>query len=148
MSPCPSPETLSRLARDSSSGSHFATMEAHVQMCANCQEVLERLAEDASVSEGRGPGRPAEPEHSPTIPGFVIEGVLGRGEWGSSIRRGSRNWPATLPSRSSARTLGSVWRIAGAGYARRRRSGGSAIPTSFSSTTRANKTAVSTSFST
>ena len=50
MSPCPTPETLSRLAGDSASGSRFATMEAHVQMCANCQEVLQRLAADASVS--------------------------------------------------------------------------------------------------
>ena len=82
MSPCPSPETLSQLARDSSSGSHFATMEAHVQMCANCQEVLERLAADAAVSLGRGPGRLAETEHPPEIPGFVIEGVLGRGGMG------------------------------------------------------------------
>ncbi len=82
MSPCPTPETLSRLACDSSSGSHFATMEAHVQMCANCQEVLERLAAGASVSEGRGPGRLAEPEHPPTIPGFVIERELGRGGMG------------------------------------------------------------------
>jgi serine/threonine protein kinase/tetratricopeptide (TPR) repeat protein len=79
MSPCPTPETLSRLACDSSSGARFATMESHVQMCANCQEVLERLAADASVSEERASGRLAEPEHPPTIPGFVIEGVLGRG---------------------------------------------------------------------
>ena len=70
MSPCPSPETLSRLARDSSSGSHFATMEAHVQMCANCQKVLERLAADASVVRGtrprttRGAGAPP---HDPRI---------------------------------------------------------------------------------
>ena len=48
MSPCPSPETLSRLARDSSSGSRFAAMEAHVETCAACQDVLERLAADAS----------------------------------------------------------------------------------------------------
>src|ERR1700677_2211566 len=79
MSPCPTPETLSRLACDAASGSHFAPMEAHVQMCANCQDALERLAADASVSEERGGGRLAEPDHPPTIPGFVIEGVLGRG---------------------------------------------------------------------
>jgi eukaryotic-like serine/threonine-protein kinase len=79
MSPCPTPETLSRLACDSASGSHFATMEAHVQMCANCQDVLERLATDASVSDERASVRLAEPEHPPTIPGFTIEGVLGRG---------------------------------------------------------------------
>ena len=82
MSPCPTPETLSRLASDSASGSHFATMEAHVQMCANCQDVLERLAADASVSEQHASGRLAEPEHPPTIPGFVIEGVIGRGGMG------------------------------------------------------------------
>ena len=63
MSPCPSPETLSQLARDPSSGSHFATIEAHVQICAHCQIVLERLAADASVSLGRASGRLAVPEH-------------------------------------------------------------------------------------
>ncbi len=79
MSPCPTSETLSQFACDSASGSHFATMEAHVQMCVNCQEVLERLAAGASVSPGRGPSRRAEPDRPPTIPGFVIEGLLGRG---------------------------------------------------------------------
>jgi hypothetical protein len=79
MSSCPTPETLSRLAGDSASGSHFATMEAHVQSCANCQDVLERMAADTSVSLERASGRLAEPEHPPTIPGFVIEGVIGRG---------------------------------------------------------------------
>jgi len=57
-------------------------MEAHVQMCANCQEVLERLAADAFGSEGRAPAGLAKPERPPTIPGFVIEGVLGRGGMG------------------------------------------------------------------
>jgi eukaryotic-like serine/threonine-protein kinase len=79
VSPCPTPETLSRLACDSASGSRFVTMEAHVQMCANCQKALEHLAADASVSEERACGRLVEPEHLPTIPGFVIEDVLGRG---------------------------------------------------------------------
>ena len=82
MCPCPSPETLSQVVRHSSSDSHFATMDAHVQMCTDCQEVLERLAAHASVSEGCGPGRLTEPEHPPAIPGFVIEGVLGRGGMG------------------------------------------------------------------
>ena len=79
MCPCPSPETFCQLARDLPSGSHLATMEAHVQMCANCQEVLEWLAANAPGTEIRGPGRLTEPEHPPTIPGFMIEGVLGRG---------------------------------------------------------------------
>ncbi len=79
---CPTPETLSRLACDSSSNSHFATMEAHVEMCADCQDVLERLAANASVSEGRGPARLAGLVHPPTIPGFAIERELGRGAMG------------------------------------------------------------------
>jgi eukaryotic-like serine/threonine-protein kinase len=82
MSSCPAPEMLSQLAYDSSSGLRFAALEAHVQTCVNCQEVLERLAVDASVCEQRGPGRLAEPENPPAIPGFVIERELGRGGMG------------------------------------------------------------------
>ena len=37
---------------------------------------------NAPGTEIRGPGRLTEPEHPPTIPGFVIEGVLGRGGTG------------------------------------------------------------------
>ena len=55
MSPCPTPETLGRLACASSSGSRFAAMEAHVADVHDCQEVLERLAADASVSRDVGP---------------------------------------------------------------------------------------------
>ena len=64
MSLCPTPETLCRLACDSSGGSQFAGIEAHVQACAHCQQVLERLASDASVSEGHGPARPMGPERA------------------------------------------------------------------------------------
>ncbi|MGA7496225.1 MAG: serine/threonine-protein kinase [Isosphaeraceae bacterium] len=60
----------------------FAAMESHVQICTTCQNVLERLAVDASITLGRGPARLAEPEHHPTIPGFVIERELGRGGMG------------------------------------------------------------------
>jgi tetratricopeptide (TPR) repeat protein len=79
MSRCPTPETLSRLAGQPTVGSHFTTMEAHIETCAACQEVLERLVADPAVSLERGPRRPALPEHPPTIPGFVIERELGRG---------------------------------------------------------------------
>ena len=82
MSPCPSPETLGRLAHASSSGSRFAAMEAHVETCSACQDVLERLAADASACEDRGPERLPPPEQPPTIPGFVIERELGRGGMG------------------------------------------------------------------
>ena len=82
MSPCPTPETLSRLACDSASSSRFAEMEAHVQTCTHCRELLERLAADPPVTVGPGHARRAEPEPLPTIPGFVIEGELGRGGMG------------------------------------------------------------------
>ena len=82
MSPCPSPETLGRLAHASSSGSRFAAMEAHVETCPDCQDVLERLAADSSACEDREPERLPPPEQPPTIPGFVIERELGRGGMG------------------------------------------------------------------
>ena len=82
MSSCPSPETLSRLTHASSSASRFATMEAHVEPCPDCQNVLERLAADSSESEVREPGRLPPREQPPAIPGFVIERELGRGGMG------------------------------------------------------------------
>ena len=60
MSACPSPETLGRLTHASSSASRFAAMEAHVEACPECQNVLERLAADSSACEDRGaPGASA-----------------------------------------------------------------------------------------
>jgi eukaryotic-like serine/threonine-protein kinase len=114
MSSCPTPETLSRLACDWASGSRFATMEAHVQMCTNCQEVLERLAADASVTGGRGTARLAEPEHPPTIPGFVIERELGRGGMGVVYQA----WQPQLDRRVAVKVVSAS---AGIGPADRRR---------------------------
>ncbi len=57
-------------------------MEAHVETCPACQDVLERLAADSSACEDRGPERLPPPEQPPTIPGFVIERELGRGGMG------------------------------------------------------------------
>jgi eukaryotic-like serine/threonine-protein kinase len=79
MPACPTPDTLSRLASNSSCDSRFTTMEAHIQMCTDCQGVLERLAALPSLAPERGPGRQTEAEQPPTIPGFVIEGLIGRG---------------------------------------------------------------------
>ncbi len=82
MSPCPRPETLGRLANDSSSDSNFVAMEAHVEGCPDCQRVLERLAADTSARQDREPERFPLREQPPTIPGFVIERELGRGGMG------------------------------------------------------------------
>src|SRR3954449_11089357 len=82
MSPCPSPETLGRLAHARSSDSRFAAMDAHVDACPHCQGVLERLAALVTVSGGPGGGRAAEPAQPPTIPGLVTEREIGRGGMG------------------------------------------------------------------
>jgi hypothetical protein len=82
MSRCPGPETFGRLADASSDGSSFSAMEAHVAACPDCQGVLERLAVDLSACADREPERRPLREYPPTIPGFVIEGVLGRGGMG------------------------------------------------------------------
>src|SRR5262245_34209608 len=82
MPPCPSPETLSRLAGASTSASDFLAMEAHVEACPDCQGVLERLAADSSARADREPERFPLREQPPTIPGFVIERELGRGGMG------------------------------------------------------------------
>ncbi len=82
MSPCPSPETLGRLANASSSASNFLAMEAHVETCPDCQGVLERLAVHSSACEDCKPERFPLGEQPPTIPGFVIERELGRGGMG------------------------------------------------------------------
>ncbi|MGO9470324.1 MAG: protein kinase domain-containing protein [Isosphaeraceae bacterium] len=82
MSPCPSPETLGRLTHASSSASRFGAMEAHVEACPDCQNVLERLAADSSACEDREPEGLPPREQPPMIPGFVIERELGRGGMG------------------------------------------------------------------
>jgi serine/threonine protein kinase/tetratricopeptide (TPR) repeat protein len=70
--PCPSPELLARLGSDSLPAADFEAIESHVQDCASCQEMLERLSADED-EDGDIP---------PVIPGFVIERELGRGGMG------------------------------------------------------------------
>ena len=82
MSSCPSPETIGQFANDRLSGPRYAAMEAHVETCSACQDILERLAAESSECEIHGSERLPPPEQPPTIPGFVIERELGRGGMG------------------------------------------------------------------
>ncbi len=82
MSSCPSPETIGQFANARLSGPRYAAMEAHVETCSACQDILERLAAESSECEIHGPERLPPPEHPPTIPGFVIEREIGRGGMG------------------------------------------------------------------
>jgi serine/threonine protein kinase len=82
MSPCPSPETLGRLAHPASSVSRFSAMESHVEGCPACQGVLERLAAVSSACADHEPERLPPRDQPPAIPGFVIERELGRGGMG------------------------------------------------------------------
>jgi len=82
MSSCPSPQTIGQFANAGLSGPRYAAMEAHVETCSACQDILERLAAESSECEIHGPKRLPPPEQPPTIPGFVIERELGRGGMG------------------------------------------------------------------
>ncbi len=138
-----------RSVRDaSSSGSRFGLIEAHVEGCRGCQAVVERLASDTSASELDDPERLPPRDEPPTIPGYVIERELGRGGMGVVYQA----WHSQLARRVAIKVVSATWEsarwIAVAGSMRRGPSGGFAIATSFRSTKRANRTAVSTLCST
>lgn len=54
MKACPHADQLARLLIDELQGPEAATVEAHVQECAACQETLERLTADTVFSERQG----------------------------------------------------------------------------------------------
>ena len=88
MSSCPSPETIGEFANARLSGPRYAAMDAHVETCSACQDILERLAAESSECEIQKPERLPPPEQPPTIPGFVSRAASwGAGAWGSSTRR-------------------------------------------------------------
>jgi tetratricopeptide (TPR) repeat protein len=83
MSTCPSPETIGHFISGSWNGSRYAAMDAHVEACAACQDILERLAAESSECDIHGTTRRLpQREQPPTIPGFMIERELGRGGMG------------------------------------------------------------------
>jgi serine/threonine protein kinase len=107
MSPCPSPDTLGRLAHPSSSGSQFSAIEAHVQACPACQGVVERLAALSSACANHEPERLPPRQQPPTIPGFVIERELGRGGMGVVYQA----WQPQLARRVAIKVLSTSIRV-------------------------------------
>ncbi len=85
MSTCPSDETLARLGHDSLDGARWAAVEAHVQHCEKCVGSLEKLLAHHTATAPSPASLPAE-ENRPHIPGFDIEGELGRGGMGVVYR--------------------------------------------------------------
>jgi serine/threonine protein kinase len=76
---CPSAATLARLGIDSLDGADFASIEAHIETCADCRDMLDRLHRNDAGSGSFAAERLPGPEAPPRIPGFVIERELGRG---------------------------------------------------------------------
>jgi serine/threonine protein kinase len=85
MSSCPSHETLARLGHDLLDGTEWAAVEAHVEHCAQCVGVLEKLVSQNTATVPASASLPAE-ANLPFIPGFDIEGEIGRGAMGVVYR--------------------------------------------------------------
>jgi serine/threonine protein kinase/tetratricopeptide (TPR) repeat protein len=79
MSSCPPLEFLHRFGSDSPGGSTDRAVDAHINGCRLCQDVLDGLAAVGSSGAGRVD---VDPENLPRIPGFTIERELGRGGMG------------------------------------------------------------------
>ena len=79
MSSCPPLEVLVRFGSGSPEGSTDRALDAHIDGCRRCQEVLDGLAGVGSSGAGRVE---VDPENLPRIPGFTMERELGRGGMG------------------------------------------------------------------
>jgi WD40 repeat protein/Flp pilus assembly protein TadD len=95
MMTCPSTETLQQLIDDTLSADDHRALDAHLETCAVCKALLDRLAGRATVGSvyvpGPGHHHAAEPSTipfvdfaapMPRVPGFDVLGELGRGGMG------------------------------------------------------------------
>ena len=82
---CPSDATLAQLGHDSLDVAQRIAVEEHVQHCEECVGVLEKLVSHGTATAPESASLPAE-EDLPHIPGFAIEGEIGRGGMGVVYR--------------------------------------------------------------
>ena len=82
---CPSDLILARLGHDTLDVVQRTAIEEHVQRCEKCVGVLEKLVSHGTATAPESASLPAE-ENLPNIPGFAIEGEIGRGGMGVVYR--------------------------------------------------------------
>ncbi len=97
MSSCSPDESLKPLATVSMSEADYVSLGKRIQDCGNAQAPLERLARKDS-QEMAASIRPTEPQHSPALPGFVVEHELGHGSMGVVYRAWQPSLRVTLRS--------------------------------------------------
>jgi serine/threonine protein kinase len=76
---CPPLQIPGRIGSGLPGGATDLALDAHINGCRFCRDVLDGLAAGESKTEGRGV---VDPEKLPRIPGFTIERELGRGGMG------------------------------------------------------------------
>ncbi len=87
MSTCPTDKTLARISHDSFDGGRWSAVEAHVQDCVKCQELMDKMTTSGTAAENDSvmADLPSGAD-LPRIPGFEIEAEVGRGGMGVVYR--------------------------------------------------------------